>query len=316
MLQILSLPCSSGRYLLSTPQLRQLRYFVAVAEELHFGRAAERLYIAQPALSQTIARLEDELGVRLLRRDSRHVELTDAGTVFLAHARTTLDAADRAVDAARNAAGVLGGTVELAYSPVARYSIVAEAVRAFAARHPAASIRSREMTTAPLLESLARREIAVAFAAYPHPRAGLRSEVVLREPMVVASSAGSRFAGRDSVRLAELQGETLYLWPRELSPGLHDHVLAVCRGAGYDPDVEEPWPETLENTRSLLEGKGVSLFGVSWALRGLAGVAVAPVEDEGAVVEISLVWREDAPAAAMRFVDVVRELAAVDALAL
>jgi DNA-binding transcriptional LysR family regulator len=294
----------------ATPQLRQLRYFVAVAEELHFGRAAERLYIAQPALSQTIARLEDELGVRLLRRDSRHVALTDAGKVFLEPARATLDAAERAVDAARGADGVSGGTVELGFSPLVRFSILGAVVRSFITRHPASRINSREMMSGLLHGALERGEISVALTTYPPPRAGVRTETIARERLVVIGSPRGRLAGRTSVRLAELDGETLFLWPRDLSPGLFDHIVATCRSAGYEPRVEEPLPESSGDGEYLMDVAGISLSGASWAARGVPGVLFVPVEDEAAEIELTVAWREDAPPVAKRFVEVALAVAA------
>jgi DNA-binding transcriptional LysR family regulator len=294
----------------TTPQLRQFRYFVAVAEELHFGRAAARLYIAQPALSQAIAQLEQDLGVRLLERNSRHVELTEAGRAFLARARRTLDAADRAVEAARRSGDGTVGSISLAYSPLLRHSIFTSVMQAFAERYPDVRVRTQEMFTGPVMEALTRGEVEVALAGYPWEEPGIQAEPLVREPFVVAVSADSPLGRRTSVRLAELADETFLLWRPEVSPGLRQRVVELCCRAGFEPKTVEHVPETNADGRLWRERRGITLVPDSARRYAFDGTAYVTLEDDDLDFEGSLVWREDASAPALHFVEVAQETAA------
>jgi DNA-binding transcriptional LysR family regulator len=233
--------------------------------------------------------------------------------VFLEHSRATLDAAERAVEAARGADGVSGGTVELGFSPLVRFSILAAVVRAFVTRYPSSRISSREMMSGLLHAALERDEVSVALTAYPPPRAGVRTETIARERLVALGSPHGHLAGRKTVRLAELQGQALFLWPRDLSPGLYDQIVATCRNAGYDPLVEEPLPESSGDGQFLLDNhRGIALSGASWSRRNVPGLVFVAIEDDAAEIELTVAWREDAPPVAKRFVEVVRAVAAAE----
>jgi DNA-binding transcriptional LysR family regulator len=294
----------------TTPQLRQFRYFVAVAEELHFGRAARKLYIAQPALSQAIAQLEHELGVRLLDRNSRHVGLTDAGRTFLDHARRTLDAADRAVEVARRGADGSVGSVRLGYSPLFRHSVLPTVVRAFAERFPDVHLRSQEMFSGPVVDALGRGELDVALVGFPPALPGVDAAPLIREPFVVAVAADTPLGRRERVALAELADETFLLWRPEVSPGLRDRVVELCRGAGFEPRGVEHVPEANADGRLIRERHGISLVPASARRYAFEGTSFVALEDGGAEFEGSVLWRVDAPAPALRFVDVALAAAA------
>jgi DNA-binding transcriptional LysR family regulator len=291
-------------------QLRQFRYFVAVAEELHFGRAAARLYIAQPALSQAIALLEQDLGARLLERNSRHVELTDAGRTFLDRARRTLDAADRAVEAARRGADGTVGSISLGYSPLLRHSVFPSVMNALAERYPDVHVRTQEMFTGPVIDALTRGEVEVALAGYPWEEPGIRSEPLVRERFVVAVSADSPLGRRASVRLAELADEPFLLWRPQVSPGLRERVLELCRRAGFEPKPVEHVPETNADGRLFRERRGITLVPESARRYAFDGTAYVALEDDDVDFEGSIVWRDDASAPALRLVDVARATAA------
>src|SRR5215475_15690071 len=167
-------------------EFRHLRSFVAVAEELHFGRAAARVHIVQPALSRQIRALEDEIGIRLFERDRRRMALTPAGTAFLDEARSLLEHADRAVEAARRADRGELGSLRIAYVPAMVSTGLPEIVRSFRQRYPGVDVRLQEMTPATQVEALLGERVDVGFVRGPIHEPALAAETVLEEPLVAA----------------------------------------------------------------------------------------------------------------------------------
>ena len=213
---------------------RLLRSFVALADELHFGRAAERLHVTQPALSQQIARLERQLGVRLFDRTRAHVELTDAGSDMLAPARTAVEAADAAIEVARAHAGGERGELLLGLSPGAHY-LAQPLLAEFARRRPRVRVRARQDNSGALAEQVAdgRLELAVGFCT--ESRDGVVCTRLRDEPAVVAVGADHPLADRGQVTLPELAGETFALVDQVDGAGYNRAVAALCRAAGFEP---------------------------------------------------------------------------------
>jgi DNA-binding transcriptional LysR family regulator len=213
---------------------RLLRPFVVLADELHFGRAAERLHVTQPALSQQIARLERQLGVRLFERTRAHVELTEAGAAVLSPARTAVEAAAAAADVARSHASGDAGELRLGLSPGAHY--VAQALLAeFARQRPDVRVRATQDSSGALGEQVAagRLELALGFATGPVE--GVVREPLRDEPAVVAVGAGHPLADRAQVSLAELSNETFALVDARDGAGYNEAVVALCRRDGFEP---------------------------------------------------------------------------------
>lgn len=213
---------------------RLLRSFVVLADELHFGRAAERLHIAQPALSQQVKRLEEQVGVALFARTRRQVELTDAGAAILDPARAAVEAATAAEEVASGFARGHRGDLLLGISPGAHY--VAQALLArFAAVRPHVRVRARQDSSGLLAEQVAagRLELALTFCAAPV--AGVSWERLREEPAVLAVAGGHPLAGRATVALAGLAGERFALVDARDGPGYNSAVLAACRAAGFEP---------------------------------------------------------------------------------
>ncbi len=229
-----------------SPELRHLRQFVAVGEELHFTRAAERLHMAQQPLSAAIRRLEAELGVELLRRTTRRVELTEAGAALLERARPALRAADEAFAAAVAAGRGEAGELTLGVSPGARYALDALHA-ALHARHPQLRVRVLQASSQPLADEVlaGRLDLAVGFCALPAP--GLAMRRLRDEPVVVAVPGAHRLANRAEVALDELREETFALVDPRDGPGYDAAVLALCAGAGFTPRTlaaaggQDPW---------------------------------------------------------------------------
>lgn len=260
-------------------ELRHLRYFVAVAEELHFGRAAERLHIAQPPLSQQIRHLEDELGVALLERNSRNVRLTAAGAVFLTQARKVLDAAGAASEAARRAAQGETGALSIGFVRSATYEFLPRAIRSFSERFPEVALNLVEMTSSEQVEAVEQRRIHLGLVRPPIDTRELARVIVTRERLVIALPRNHPLAARRTLALKDLANEHFILFPRYPRPSWADYIVTLCREAGFEPRTGPMTVEVLT---------GISLVGA-----GL-GVAVVPVSVQNLYPE-DVVYREFRP---------------------
>jgi DNA-binding transcriptional LysR family regulator len=217
------------------PELRHLRYFAAVAEELNFSRAAERLHMAQPPLSAAIRQLERELGVDLFTRTSREVKLTDAGRAFLDGARRTLAEADRAVeDAKRAAAGELG-RLRIGYSWSTRFETLPALGKAFRTSHPGVELLAQEMWNAQMAPAFANGSIDLAISLCPEIASELELATIRRERLVALLPRSHSLAGEQAIPLSSLADEEFVLFPREIAPRLHDAFVAIYRRAGFEP---------------------------------------------------------------------------------
>ncbi len=259
-------------------ELRQLRYFIAVAEELHFRRAAERLHISQPPLSQQIRALEDELGFELLTRSRRRVQLTPAGEAFLRDARVVLGELDGAVATARRIDAGQTGRLRVGFVGSALLSIVPGTVERFRASRPGVAIELRERSTVDQLRAVSAGVIDVGLVRPPIDDDGeLRAQTVLRERTVAALPAGHALARLVRVPLARLAAEPLVLFPRDQAPGFHDLLIAALGSTGAGPRVVQYAPEMLTIIGLVAAGTGVSLVPASVSRLALDGVTYRPV---------------------------------------
>jgi DNA-binding transcriptional LysR family regulator len=277
------------------PELRHLRYFVAVAEELNFSRAARRLRMAQPPLSVAIRQLEQELGTALFLRSSREVTLTDAGRAMLDGARRTLAEADRAVaDARRAAAGELG-SLRLAFSWSARFETLPALGRTFRTQRPDVSLLAEEMWNARMPPALRGGTVDVAVALCPEMVGELAYEPIRSEPVVALLGAQHDLAGGPPIPLAALADEAFVLFPRELAPRLHDVLIGLCRGAGFEPEIRSESFHSGWELGVLAELPVVAIVPESVGrLCDLPdGVAAVELSEPIDHLETDLVWRAD-----------------------
>jgi DNA-binding transcriptional LysR family regulator len=259
-------------------ELRQLRYFVAVAEELHFRRAAARLHISQPPLSQQIARLEEELGCRLLTRTRRRVELTAAGQAFLRDARAMLAELDVAVATARRIETGQAGVLRVNFVGSALLSILPGIVQRFRRGRPEVEIELRERSTVEQLRTLSAGVVDVGLVRAPvDVEADLRTEVVMRERTVAAIPVGHPLAQLRRVPLRRLAGEPLVLFPRQQAPGFHDLLTGRLAATGTSPQVVQYAPEMLTIIGLVAAGIGVSPVPASMSRLALDGVTYRPL---------------------------------------
>jgi DNA-binding transcriptional LysR family regulator len=279
------------------PELRLIRYFVAVAEEGNVTRAAERLHMAQPPLSAAIRQLEQQLGVVLLDRSSRQVRLTTAGEQLLEQGRELLAHADTVVADVQAVERSPSGLLRVGTSPAGRYGLVPELLERWSRAAPGVMVHTSEDTTGALLRDVrqGRLDLAVVFCTSGAP--GLASTTLRDEPAVVHVRDDHPLASRPSVALSELAGVTLLVAGGKDSPGYTAAVLDACRAAGFEPQTR-PDPYVDLGTQAVREGLGIVLYVRTAFGPRLEGSVLVPVEPP-VTLPFALVWREDARSAAL-----------------
>ncbi len=259
-------------------ELRHLRYFLAVAEEQHVTRAAERLGIEQPPLSRQIKALEHELGVQLFRRKARGVALTDAGRTLLENVRTILPRIDRAVETTKRSARGEEGQIRVGVAPTAPFHpFVPRVIRAFREAFPRVALTLEESLSNDLIMRLRNDLIDAAFIRTPpSDLAGLVISRLLEEPMMVAMPAEHglhRRRARDTaIPLKALAGETFIVYGRGLGSGLYDATIAACHAAGFSPRLGQEAPRIVTTLNLVAAGLGVAIVPASVKRMQMDGV--------------------------------------------
>lgn len=278
-------------------ELRQLRYFVAVAEENHFGRAAQRLHMTQPPLSQTIQALEAMLGTPLFARTKRSVALTAAGAALLPEARRILQQAAALPDLAQRAASGQSGLLSLAFVSTADYSVLPPLLREFRERYPQVHIDLREATTDVQLEELLQGRIDAGLLIPSLPdkaRAELNYMTVLSEPLILAAPKGLKaLRGQNAVRLKALDDLPLIIFPRRIAPAFHDAILGCFHAAGLTPRVGQEAIQMQTIVGLVSAGMGIALVPESVSNLKRPGVEYRALADKTPLVETGLAWRRD-----------------------
>jgi DNA-binding transcriptional LysR family regulator len=281
-------------------EFRQLRYVVAVAEELHFTRASERLYVTQSALTRQIAQLESNLGVRLFERDTRHVELTAAGKVFVEEARRILESAHRAVALAQGTDRQDHGEVHIAYSPLVDLQVAGDLRKALAVSDPTLqpkfSGRSIELQTAGILDGTYLAGLTVL----PATDTALSAQVFLTQRLMAVLPAGHKMARKRQLELRELASDAIVWFPRELHPGFHEHFAEWCRAAGYHPTVVQEAAGLTERFHFVADGVGISFTAESARPVQFPGVVLRPITRPPLAIETGLVYRSDSKSVVLK----------------
>jgi DNA-binding transcriptional LysR family regulator len=275
-------------------ELRRLRYFVAVAEELNFRRAAEHLHVAQPAVSQQVRKLEMELGVDLFRRSKRAVALTAAGVTFLDEARRTLRQAESAAQAARQASEGSLGRLRIGYPAGPLPTRLSETITRFAVRFPGVGVVPETVSARQAVSDVSSGRLDVAVVGLPILAPGLRVTSLCEEQTVAAVPDRHRLSGRPDLQLDRLGETPLILLPRTDNPAFHDGVLGACRNAGAAPTIIETTESSVDHVLLLVAaGMGVALLPASATRYGAPAVRFLPVTEPNLTTEMALLTRSD-----------------------
>ena len=289
-------------------ELRHLRYFLVVAEELHFSRAAERLYIAQPPLSQMIRRLEHELGVTLFHRTKREVALTDAGVIFLEEAKRTLAQAEHAIRSVRRAhRGELGRLV-VGFIGSAAYSVLPPIVRRFREQYPDVDLTLQELSTVQQVHGLRDGSLQVGFLRPFKQEPTLRCKVVLRESLVIALPEHHRLSQHAKIAMRLLVDEPFVVFPRSLAPELYDQIISLCQRARFTPRIVQEAMQLPTIVSLVAAGIGVAVIPASLQNLGRAGVSYRTIREATPKAELAVAWRPERSSPLLQpFLDVVAE---------
>ncbi|MGA3195547.1 MAG: LysR substrate-binding domain-containing protein [Terriglobales bacterium] len=281
-------------------ELRHVRYFIAVAEHLNFHKAALHLHVAQPPLSRQIRQLEELLGVTLLVRDKRKVELTKAGHVFLEEARKLILQAGHAAAAARHAQKGESGTVRIGIAS-GLGGAVSKVVFEHRRRFPAVEIECRDLFSNFQNDALRRQEIDIGFLRPPVDQVNLDCELLYEEEFVVILPKTHRLAKRRAIRLRDIADEPLIIFDRKFSSGLYDKIMGLFNRQGFTPHLIVTHVEAHEEAGAIMVASGKAIFVGAGAIvnRSVSGIDLASVRlnEAEAKIEVYAVWRrgEDSP---------------------
>ncbi len=275
-------------------EYRRLRFFIAVAEELHFTRAASRLRVAQPHLSQEIRKLEREIGVELFARTKRSVALTPAGRIFLDRARAIFDVTADAVHAAQRASRGETGKLTVGFVSAAAYAVMPNAIARFRRSHPDVELVLNELNSDEGVEEVRSGRLDVCLLHPPRSlEPALGVDVAWQESMVVALPRSHRFARTRRISLSKLKTEPWVLWRREIASRLYDEIFAACASSGFEPRVVQRTVRLATVVSLVASGVGLALVPATSAQMGIKSVVFRPLEGRRILVPMSFVWRRD-----------------------
>jgi len=292
-------------------EFRHLRAFVALAEERHFGRAAQRLAMTQPPLSTAIQQLEASVGARLFERNSRGVALTAAGQALLPRARALLQQAGVAAQEARDVGLGLAGQLRIGFAGTVLYRGLPEVLRRFADAHPRLRLTLQELSSAEQLVELVHDRLDLGFVHTSRVPAGFSQIHVSSQPFVACLPAGHPLAeGTPALPLQALRGEPFAIVMRAVSPDYHDRIVAACADAGFEPALRFELRHWLSLVSVIAQGLGVGLVPAALQQAGLPGVVFRPLAQPLAPYDTHCLWRTDRDLAALQaFLATVRTVA-------
>lgn len=281
-------------------ELRHLRYFNAVATELHFGRAAEKLHIAQPPLSKQIQDLETELGFELFIRTKRSVALTPAGQVFLIEVDQIFQKLDRAIDIGRKTSRGELGQISIGFVGSATYNILPVMLRQFRDRYPDVQIELHELTTDRQLVWLREGKIDIGLIRPQNISLDFGSQIIFRESLVVALPSNHHLANLATIELSLLATEPFILFARQLAPGLYDPIITICQAAGFSPQVVQECTQMQTIVSLVSANMGISILPASIQEDKRQGVVyklITAGSDIDQLATIAIIWRlnDDSP---------------------
>ncbi|MBD2309127.1 LysR family transcriptional regulator [Chroococcidiopsis sp. FACHB-1243] len=275
-------------------ELRHLHYFIAVAEELHFSRAAVRLCISQPPLSQQIRSLEDELGVKLFERTKRQVHLTEAGKVFLERSYLVLAQLEQAIEVTQRIGRGEVGRLALGFVGSATYTVLPEILSVFRSQFPAVELRLHELTTAEQIQALHQKQIDIGIVrAISEP--GLSVECILQESLVLALPETHPFSAQTQVSLSTLAAELFILFPAKMGPVFYEQIIHICQQAGFRPQVAQEAVQMQTIVGLVAAGLGIAFVPASLQNFHRSGVIYRPLQEQTPKTGLYLTWRQHDP---------------------
>lgn len=273
-------------------ELRHLRYFLAVAEELHFGRAAMRLQMAQPPLSQQIKQLEAELGVQLFARTQRKVALTAAGEVLQQEAQQVLQQLEQAVSRTQQADRGEVGRLAIAFVSSAMYSLLPDYLKQFREQYPHVDIVLHELSTQEQIQGLLDDRLDVGFMRPPIEHDRLQSRSVLQEPLVAALPLNHKLASQRHLAIQALREELFVLFPRAMATRLYDQIISLCHQGDFSPTVVQQAAQ-MQTILSLVAAEiGVAIVPESLQNLQRRGVSFVPFKAATPQAEVCIVWKQ------------------------
>ena len=293
-------------------ELRHLRYFIAVAEELHFSRAAERLHIAQPPLSQQIQQLEAELGVELFQRKTkRQVQLTQAGQVFLQEAYQLFAQLEKAIDLTQRTGRGEKGRLQVGFTSLVTYDLLPVILRRFREQFPEVELVLQELTTTQQEQALFNHRINVGFAHPPLENNTLNLECIQQEELILALRETHFLAKQENISVKSLSDENFIMFPRHLGPGLYDQILSVCQQGNFSPKVTIEAIQMQTIIGLVSAGMGMAIVPSSLQNLQRAGVVYRAFKEKTPLVETAVVWQPEEMTPVLReFLQIVRSVSA------
>jgi len=288
---------------------RQLRSFIAVAEELHFGRASKIVNLSQPALSQQVSSLEEELGVQLLIRNRRKTQLTPAGRIFLAEAREVVQRTEQAIALTRRAALGQVGTLRIGFISTAAAFLMPPLVKRFREKYEHVELELRNVLTSDQVTQLLERKLDIGFLRVPLPTPPeIRTRVIHREPFVLLLPASHPLAARPNLVLADCQEADFVMYTRKMAPGFHDQLMNILHQNGLTPHVVQEAAEMYTLISLVAAGLGIAIAPASIQLHHAENVVVRPLPEVKLQSEIAIAWnREYASATTQLFLQMAFE---------
>lgn len=274
-------------------EFRQLRYFVAVAEELNFSRAAKRLYISQQALSKQISDLEKELEIQLFDRTKYYVKLTEAGAVFLNESRQVLDRVKNAVQLSRRAARGEIGQIKISFVASALHSVLPKILRIFRENYPDVEIIMNEQCTHYQERSLLKNEIDLGFLYLPIEDKSFNIQPILEDNLVVVLPKKHPLANLEKLSLKDLKNESFILHPRNEGPVLYDRIISLCEAAGFVPKIVQEVSTSKTRIGWVAADLGISFVFASLQNLINSEVVYKQINEVDISLKLALVWRKD-----------------------
>jgi DNA-binding transcriptional LysR family regulator len=273
-------------------ELRHLHYFITVAEELHFSRAAQRLHISQPPLSQQIRDLEEELGVKLFERTKRQVHLTEAGKVLLERSYLVLAQLEQAIEATQQIGRGEVGRLAVGFVDSAMYTLLPDILRGFREQFPAVELRLHELTTAQQIQALYDKQIDVGIVRSAISEPGLGAECLLPESLVLALPEQHPLCTQTQVSLSSLADEFFILFPAKLGPLFYEQIIHSCQQAGFRPKVAQEAVQMQTIVGLVAAGLGIAIVPASLQNFHRSGVIYRPLQEQISNTGLYLTWRQ------------------------